>query len=128
MTLEYQKLRDKITQARRRLRWIVLAKGFAYSLIGILIVLSFVVYCADHWNYSDHVLFLGRILSVPFALVIFGWFLARPLMQKVKDAQIARYIEERHPALKDRLVTAVELGEKEDQAYSLHPYLASAGS
>src|SRR5205809_5537855 len=104
MTQEYQKLQEKIRQVRRRYKWIVLVRGLVLSLSGSVAILAVAILLVDHWNYSDRALSLARVFSVLFILGIFAWFLARPLSRKTLDVQIARYIEEHHPVLQDRLV------------------------
>ncbi len=39
------------------------------------------------------------------------WYIARPLMQKISDQQIAMFVEEKLPQLEDRLNSAVEVGD-----------------
>ena len=121
MTQDYFQLQKRIRETRTRFRWIVGAKGLAISLALSLVVLAIAVYCADHWNYSEGAVSLARLFSVVAIAGVFGWFLLRPLLRKIEDVRIARYIEERHPALQDRLVSAVELGNSE--ASDHHPIL-----
>src|SRR6266480_1854735 len=123
MTQEYQKLQEKIKQVRQRFKCIVLARGLVVSLSGSLAILAVAILLVDHWNYSDRALSLARIFSVLSILGIFAWFLARPLLQKMMDGQIARYIEEHHPTLQDRLVSAIELGKKESPDSPSNPIL-----
>ena len=123
MTHEYQKLQEKIKQVRQRFRWIVLARGLVFSLTGSLVIVAVAILLVDHWNYSNRAISLVRVFSVLFILGIFAWFLARPLLRKVMGVQIARYIEEHHPALQDRLVSAIELGEKEAPHSPSNPIL-----
>src|SRR5262249_23959195 len=112
MTSEYQQLLHKIHEVRRRFRWIVVARGLAFSLALSLVILVLSVLWVDHWNYSDRSLSTARVFSILLILVTFLWFLGRPLLRKIRDVQIARYVEERNAALQDRLVTAVEIGKE----------------
>jgi len=113
MTQEFLQLQSKISEVRKRLKWITAAKGLAIALALSLVVLVVAVYCADHWNYSDRAVTVARLFSVLGIASVFGWFLVRPLLKRIEDVRVARYIEERHPALQDRLVSAVELGSRE---------------
>ena len=125
MTNEYLQLEDKIRQVRRRMRWILFAKGLALSVgltVAILIVAG---YAADHWNYTADALRLSRIGSLLAIVAVFGWFLVRPLLRRIPDTKLARYIEERHPEIQDRLVSAIELGQKEGEKNPLLPLLFS---
>src|SRR4029450_9068803 len=112
MTQEFQQLQSKISEVRKRLKWITAAKGLAIALGLSLVVLIVAVYCADHWNYSDRAVSVARLFSVLGIASVFGCFLVRPLLKRIEDVRVARYIEERHPALQDRLVSAVELGHR----------------
>ncbi len=115
MTSEYQQLLHKIHEVRRRFRWIVVAKGLALSLALSLAVLVVAILWVDHWNYSDRSLLTARVFSILLILATFFCFLGRPLLRKIRDVQIARYVEERNTALQDRLVTAVEIGKDSEQ-------------
>lgn len=123
MTQEFRQLQGKINEVRKRLKWITAAKGLAIALALSLALLVVAVFCADHWNYSDRAVAMARILSVLGIAGVFGWFLVRPLLRRVEDARVARYIEERHPSLQDRLVSAVELGSREASSASPSPIL-----
>lgn len=122
MNPEYEQLLHKIREVRQRFRWIVFARGLAFSLVISLVILVAAILLVDHWNYSDHALLMARVFSIPLVLAAFAWFLGRPLFRKVEDVQIARYVEEHHPILQDRLVTAVELG-KDSSANPIVPLL-----
>jgi len=123
MTQEFRQLQSKISEVRKRLKWITAAKGLAVSLALSLAVLAVAVFCADHWNYSDRAVAAARLFSVIGIAGVFGWFLVRPLLRRVEDVRVARYIEERHPALQDRLVSAVELGNREASSAKPNPIL-----
>jgi hypothetical protein len=123
MTNEFLKLEDKIHQVRRRMRWILFAKGLAVFLGLTAVILVSAGFAADHWNYSATVLRLVRVGSLVAILGVFGWFLLRPLLRRVPDATLARYMEERHPEIQDRLVSAIELGQKQGETNPLLPLL-----
>src|SRR5688572_26055674 len=123
MTQEFRQLQSKINEVRNRLKWITAAKGLALALAFSLAVLVVAVYCADHWNYSDRAVTMARLFSVLAIAAGFGWFLVRPLLKRIEDVRVARYIEERHPALQDRLVSAVELGGSEASNAKPNPIL-----
>jgi len=123
MTNEYLKLEHKIHQVRRRMKWVLFAKGLAISVGLTVAVLVLAGFAADQWNYSSTTLRLTRIGSLLLILAVFGWFLLRPLLRRVPDTRLARYIEERHPEIQDRLVSAIELGQKEGEKNPLLPLL-----
>jgi hypothetical protein len=121
MTQELEKLREKIGQVRRRFKWIAFAKGLVFSLSGSIVILAVAILLVDHSNYSDAAITLARLGSILCILGVVAWFLLRPLLRKVGDVQIARYIEENNPVLQDRLVSAVELGKKEGSDSPANP-------
>jgi len=123
MSQEFRQLQTKINEVRKRLKWITAAKGLCISLGLSLAVLAAAVYGADHWNYSDKAVTVARLCSLLAVLGVFGWFLLRPLLKRVDDIRVARYIEEKHPALQDRLVSAVELGNREASSVTPNPIL-----
>ena len=123
MTQEFRQLQSKINEVRKRLKWITATKGLAIALALSLALLAVAVSCADHWNYSDRAVAMARLFSVLGIAGVFGWFLVRPLLRRVEDVRVARYIEERHPALQDRLVSAVELGGREASSATRNPIL-----
>ncbi len=95
-----------------RFKRIAFTKGLVFFLAASLLTVSLAIVAVDHWNYSDRALFLARLLSIVVIAGLAGW-LMRPLLRKIEDVQVARYIEEKHPELQDRLVSAIELGRKE---------------
>ena len=123
MTQEFGQLRGKIKEVQNRLRWVMAAKGVVIALALSLVVLAIAVYSVDHWNYSDRSVALARLFSVLAIVGVFGWFLVRPLVRRVEDVQVARYVEEKYPELQDRLVSAVELGGREASGTAPNPIL-----
>lgn len=123
MTQEFRQLQGKLGEVRKRLKWITAAKGLAAALAASLIVVAVAVYCVDHWNYTQTAVVTARLLSLLAIAALFGWFLVRPLLWRVEDVKLARYIEERNPVLQDRLVSAVELGNQEESGARPNPIL-----
>ena len=64
MTQEFRQLQGKISEVRKRLKWITAAKGLAISMALSLAVLVVAVFCADYWNYSDRAVTVARLVSV----------------------------------------------------------------
>ncbi|MXY48576.1 MAG: DUF4175 domain-containing protein, partial [Gemmatimonadetes bacterium] len=111
MSTERSILQDALCSVLRRWRAMLVIRGV--SVIAIAGVMLFligvtVVHLLDPTG-------LARILYLSAAAGILGWlafrFLLAPLRQSPTDLQVARYIEERHPALNDALVSAVEYGD-----------------
>lgn len=90
----------------------VLLQGLSLTvaLAGVLLGISLA---------ADHLLSLGMVARLVLLAVLASVtcytafrFLIRQLRKMPTDAQVARYVEERHPELNDGLVSAVEFGEK----------------
>ena len=112
-TSRFSLIMKEVDAVRRRLKQIKVIRGLALFL-GILLpvwVLSTIT--VDHWNYTQHILTLSRIVSLVVLFPLFAYFLLRPLFEQIDEQKVARYIEERHPELKDRLVSVVEFGRNE---------------
>lgn len=111
MSTERSILQDALRSVLRRWRVMLVVRGV--SVIAIAAVMLFLIgVTAVHFLDPGG---LARILFLVAAAGILGWlvfrFLLAPLRQTPTDLQIARYIEERHPALNDALVSAVEYGD-----------------
>ncbi|MGH9782694.1 MAG: DUF7502 family protein, partial [Terriglobia bacterium] len=107
-----EQVRDYIGQIRRRLRLEVTARGLGVCGIVAVVATIVAVLGANAWRFSDGavlVFTVGLWLSLGAAVV---WFLARPLLKRLDDARVARFVEEKHPQLRERLSTAVDLAEK----------------
>ncbi len=121
MTRDYMELQKSIDQVRRRMRAIALARGAALFLGLSLVVVGVAILLIDHWNYTAAAVSQVRIVSLLVILALLAWFLVRPLMRKVTDAQLARYIEEKNPGLQERLITAVEASQHAGEPNPLLP-------
>ncbi len=110
MSRDYVELQKSIGRARTRMRAIALARGAALFLGLSLVVVGGAILLVDRWNYTNSAVSEIRNVSLLLIVGLLAWFLVRPLLRKVSDAQMARYIEERNPHLQERLITAVEAG------------------
>ena len=111
MSTERSILQDALRSVLRRWRAMLVFRGV--SVIAIAAVMLFLIgVAAVHFLDPGG---LARILFLTAAAGTLGWLVLRflfvPLRQTPTDLQIARYIEERHPALNDALVSAVEYGD-----------------
>jgi hypothetical protein len=113
----YQGLMARIRMVRRRWRLQALIKGLALFLVAAIALLILGVWSADLFGFRPFAVWAMRVLTGG-AMIFIAWrFLFVPLTIKITDVQIAQYVEERYPALEDRLITAVEFG-REDAAAS----------
>jgi len=124
MTAERQRLQTTIRRTRRRFKSIASIRGLAWWLGLSLMVVAVAVVGVDYWNYSRKALLLARWTSLLVIGLSLAWLVVRPLARRVSDFQIARTIEEHHPQLQDRLVTAVELDSRKDRNVQRHPFLS----
>jgi len=106
----YESLLARIRQVRRRWRPHVLVKGISLFLASAIGLLVLGVWGADLFGFRPAAVWVMRLLAGGTVLFVGWYFLYVPLRARVRDVQIAQYIEEKYPQLEDRLVTAVEYG------------------
>ncbi|RMG54008.1 MAG: hypothetical protein D6723_06040, partial [Acidobacteria bacterium] len=70
---------------------------------------------ADHFHYTEPWILGLRFASLIIFALALGFFLFKPLWKRIPDARMARFIEERHGELHDRLVTAAEFIERDER-------------
>jgi hypothetical protein len=115
----YEMLLMKIRQVRRRWRSQVLVRGIAISLASAIALLVLGVWGADLFGFRPAAVWSLRLLTGAMVLFTAWYFLYLPLRGHVSDVAIAQYIEERYPHMEDRLVAAVEYGDRETSGESL---------
>ncbi len=110
MTSERSILQTCLRSVLRRWRLMLVFRGV--SVLAIAGVMLFICGVAALHLFDPGV--FARILFLAGATGALGWlayrFLLVPLRRTPTDLQVARYIEERHPALNDAFVSAVEYG------------------
>lgn len=104
-----QPVRDYIRTVRRCLRLRAAARGAAFTLFLALALTLAVVPVAHRHQFSEGAVGWARLLLFGGTLAALALWVAVPLLRRWSDRRIARYIEERHPEYRDRVVTAVEL-------------------
>lgn len=113
MSTERSILQDALRSVLRRWRIMLVVRGVSAMAIAAVMLFLIGVTAVHFFDPGG----LARILFLTAATGIIGWlvfrYLLAPLRQTPSDLQIARYIEERHPALNDALVSAVEYGDAE---------------
>ena len=107
----FQQLIVRVRSVRRKWRIQVLVRGLAIFLACTVALLVLGVWGADLFGFQPAAVWSMRIITgVAIAFVVLR-FLYAPLRRRISDLQVAQYIEERHPQLQDRLVSAVEFGD-----------------
>ncbi|HMY74800.1 MAG TPA: hypothetical protein PLQ88_23475, partial [Blastocatellia bacterium] len=97
-----------INAVRKRRNWLLTLRGLAVTLAvaaGLLLLTGLAAY---RYRYSSGALISLRVAAVLGLIAVVYFLLVRPLRRKISDAQIARLVEEKHPGLEERFVSAVE--------------------
>ena len=84
---------------------ITIAAGWALIAIGGVIMNAF--------HYADPIVLTVRIVAIAAILGMTAWFIVRPLLPKLRDDQVALYLEEHERSLKASVITAVEMQKRE---------------
>ncbi len=110
MNANFERLETRLAQslkAWQRSQW---QRGLSLALAGFLVLAAFVYLIEPQWPVLWwSVLMLGGAAWL-FAI---GKYFIQPLLRRPTLKQVARYFEEHHPELEDRLVTALEVGQNE---------------
>ncbi|NIR70437.1 hypothetical protein GWO43_03805 [candidate division KSB1 bacterium] len=110
MNYQHQTLVNRINKVCRRWKTAILLKGGAKVLI-VAITAFLIAFALDSLVELSHPVrfaLLGILIAVTLTAIVLE--IVRPLLKVPNHSQLARYIEEKHPDLEDRLVSAVELG------------------
>jgi len=106
----YPQLIRVVRYVRSRWRLRNVLKGVAFLILFSLVAFAVSAYGMEHFRYTAWSVRLFRIFTY---LALFGLilrFIYRPLAKRVTDEQVARYLEEHDPSLKEAISTAVEVG------------------
>jgi len=100
-----------IGQVRRRWRLRIALRGLAVT-VGFGFVAFFASAVGmDLLRFSEGAVTGFRVVAYATLVLLFAWFLIRPLLRKVSDEQVALYLEEHEPSLEAALLSALEMGE-----------------
>ena len=111
-----------ISRAKGKLQLERLVKGVAILIAFLLLGSLIFTFVLARNNFSDSALLLTRTGGTLGALFLFGFYIFRPLWNSPSKRQVARFLEERYPQLKERVSTAVEI---ETTSTGVHPELRS---
>jgi hypothetical protein len=105
---QYEQIRDLIDRVRRRWRTLRALHATARSAAAAAAVVA-IALMLSRWTIGAPAALAG--IAVVAALMVVGAFARAfwPLRRMPADVQVARFIEERVPALEDRLVSAVDV-------------------
>src|SRR5690242_8884320 len=107
------RVREYLNEVRRRWRLAITARGLALACVAALVLTILAVLWANAWRFSPNVVLFSRAVLWIAILLVLAIYLVRPLLQRLSDARLARFIEEKNPHLRDRLVTAVDLADNQ---------------
>jgi hypothetical protein len=106
----YPQLIRVVRYVRNRWRLRNALKGIAFLILFGLVAFAVSAYGMEQFRYSAWSVRLFRIFTYLALLGLFLRFVYRPLSRKVTDEQVARYMEEHDPSLKEAISSAVEMG------------------
>ncbi len=106
----YPQLLRAIRYVRGRWRLRNLLKGIAFLILFGLVAFAISAYGMEHFRYSAWSVRLFRIFTYVALLGIVLRFVYRPLAKRVTHEQVARYMEEHDPSLKEAISSAIEMG------------------
>ncbi|MFQ5928975.1 MAG: DUF4175 family protein [Acidobacteriota bacterium] len=109
-----------ISRVLRKLQVERLLKGAAILIAFFLFASLLSSYLLARHNFSDSALFWTRLVGLLGSLFLLGYYIFKPLWRAPSKRQVARFLEERHPELEERLSTAVEI---EGSVSQVHPEL-----
>src|SRR6185437_10805824 len=108
---EQSQLLGVVRSVRLRYRVKRALRGAAVTVAASWILLALASYVMSRGGYADSVVLGCRIASLVTMVALAAWFVVRPLLPRLRDEQIAMYLEEHESSLKASVITAVEMGE-----------------
>ena len=103
-------LLEIIRSVRRRWRLKLALRGVAATVACAAAALILAAWGLQWMRFTPESILLSRIAIAVLFVVLASVLLARPLMRRVTDEQIALYLEEHEPSLDAAIISAVENG------------------
>jgi hypothetical protein len=101
-------LLEMIASVRRRWRGKVLLRGLLITSAAALVAFAAAAWGLERLNFAESAVVAFRIAAVLAILALAVLYLVRPLRRRVRDEQVALYIEEHEPSLQNTLISALE--------------------
>ena len=99
-----------IQQVRRRWRMKLALRGaLAVAAIGLLVFLVS-ARALEAARFTPQAIIIFRIVLAAAVAALTGYLLVRPLLRRVRDEQVAMYLEEHEPTLQATIISAIEAG------------------
>src|SRR5262245_31181900 len=105
-----------IGAVRKRRNLLIVLRGLAITIVATAVMLVITGLAAYRFRFSAAALVSLRIFAVLSVIAAVYFALVRPLRRRASDAQLARLVEENHPDVKDRFVSAIEFSGEEMRA------------
>src|SRR5690606_26368405 len=105
-----RRVNELVDAVRQRWRRRALIQGVALTLLVLLVGITAWLLLYTALATPPAVRLAVLLLTVAATLGAAAWYVVRPLMQRISDAQIALFVEEKLPQLEDRLNSAGEVG------------------
>lgn len=108
MQTSHTLLYSEIEKALRRYKRGVVIRGLSLLLGAITLAVLVIILLRHAWEQFPWLIPVVSVLALAGALALAFRYLIQPLRQRLTTPLIARSIEQKHPELEDRLVTAIE--------------------
>ena len=105
-----------IGAVRKRRNLLIVLRGLAITIAATAALLVITGLAAYRFRFSAAALASLRIFAVLSVTAAVYFALVRPLRRRASDAQLARLVEENHPGVEDRFVSAIEFSGEETRA------------
>ena len=125
-TSGYPQLIRAIRHVRSRWRLRNVLKGLAFVVLFGFTAFAISTYGMEYFRYSVWAVRLFRSFTYLALLAIAIRFIIRPLAKRVTSEQVALYMEEHDPSLKEAVSSAVEMGKPAEEASRSRPHLSQA--
>jgi NADH:ubiquinone oxidoreductase subunit K len=108
-----------IGAVRKRRNLLIVLRGLAITISTTAAMLVIAALAAYRFRFNTPALVSLRIFAASSVIAAVYFALVRPLRRRASEAQLARLVEERHPGIEDRFVSAIEFsGEEARVAFS----------
>src|SRR5262245_42105840 len=105
-----------ISAVRKRRNLLTVMRGLAITIATTAAMLVIAGLAAYRFRFNTAALVSLRIFAVLSVVAAVYFALVRPLRRRASDAQVARLVEEKHPGIEDRFVSAIEFSGEEGRA------------
>src|SRR5205823_687261 len=109
---------DVIGEVRRRWRIKLAVRGAAIAIGGTVLALLVSASGLEALRFSSRAIIGFRVLILMTVAALLARWVVAPLLRRVKDGQVAMYLEEQDPSLQAEILSAVEAGALETPSHS----------